>query len=187
MNVGARDRRQVVAAWVLTVLAVFLIGRWIVGWASSANSGSGRSSVNWSHAAMGKARAKPFDPMVPTLQFSRLAWTEHQLYEASGRNIFKSYGEPQPDKTAPQPRPVPVPSPTPGAPPGLETIGLKLFGIARVSGLARKACLSQEGDVFIGGEGDIVDRRYKLLRVESDAVEVQDLLGNDKYTLTLGR
>ena len=123
--------------------------------------------------------------MAPTLHFSLLALTEHQLYDGSGRNIFKSYGEDQLEKTAPQPRPMPVPPASPGAP--APTIGLKLFGIARISGLPRKACLSQEGDVFLGGEGDIVDRRYKILRLGMDAVEVQDLLGNYKYTLTLER
>lgn len=65
------------------------------------------------------------------------------------------------------------------------TIGLKFFGIAMILGLPRQACLSQAGDVFIGGEGDIVDRRYKLLRIGTYTVDVQDLLGNNQYTLRL--
>jgi hypothetical protein len=45
----------------------------------------------------------------------------------------------------------------------------------------------RQGDIFIGAEGDIVDRRYKLLRMGTDVVEVEDLLGNNQYTLRLWR
>jgi len=39
--------------------------------------------------------------------------------------------------------------------------------------------------VFIGGEGDLVDRRYKILRIGTNTVDIQDLLGNNQYTLKL--
>lgn len=116
------------------------------------------------------------------MNFTRLALTEHEVYAGSGRNIFESYSEDQAEKAVRRPRPTPLPLPTPGMAP---TIGLKFFGIARLSGLPRQACLSQEGDIFIGGEGQIVDRRYQLLRIGTDSVEIQDLLGNHTYTLTL--
>lgn len=154
------------------MLGVFLLGHWIFGWKLSA------SGISTSNPPSGKTTANKFDATDPTLHFSRLALTEQEAYEGRGRNIFASYGEHQPGKTAPQPRPMPAPLSTPPLP----AIGLKLFGIAVISGLPRQACLSQAGDIFIGGEGDIVDRRYKLLRMGTDTVEVQDLLGNNKYT-----
>jgi hypothetical protein len=101
--------------------------------------------------------------------------TEREVYEGSGRDIFESHGEDQPGKIAPRPQPPALLTQEP--PPAM--IGLKLFGIARISGLPRQACLSQAGDVFIGGQGKIVDRRYKLLRIGDSTVDVQDLLEND--------
>lgn len=189
MKVGTEDRRPVVAACVLTLLAVFLLGRWIFGWESSAsaNTVSGASSVSFSKPATGETKANKFDPMDPTLHFSGLALTEHQVYEGSGRNIFASYGQHQPGRTAPRPQPPATPGPpsTQGAAP--PTIGLKFFGMAMISGLPRKACLSQGEDIFIGGEGDIVDRRYKVLRIGTNTLDIQDLLANITYTLTLQR
>ena len=185
MKVGAEDRRQVVAAWVLTVLAVFLLVHWIFGWESSASANTVRSAWNIgsSETPARNTKADKFDPMDPTLDFSRLALTEHEGYEGSGRNIFRSYGEDRPEKILPLPKPQPAP-PTPTPSPA-STIGLKFFGIATISGLPRKVCLSQEGDVFIGGEGDLVDRRYKILRIGTNTVDIQDLLGNNQYTLKL--
>jgi hypothetical protein len=186
MKVAAGDGRQVVAVCGLTVLAVFLLGHWIFGWewSASASTGSVASSIRSSIPAPGKTKANKFDPMDPTLHLSRLALAEREVYKGRGRNIFGSYGEDQRGKTASQP-PAPVPPATQGTPP--PRISLKFFGVARISGWPRRACLSQEGDIFIGGAGDIVDRRYKVLRIGDFAVDVQDLLGNDTYTLTLQR
>ena len=188
MKVGARDGRQVVAACGLTVLAVFLLGHWIIGWESSAPASTGKSasSIRCSKPVPGKTKANKFDPTDPTLHFSRLALMEREVYEGRGRNIFASYDEDQRGKAAPRPQPqAPAPLRNQGAPP--PAIGLKFFGIARISGAPRRACLLQEGDIFIGGAGDIVDRRYKLLRIEDFTLDVQDLLGNDTYTLTRQR
>jgi hypothetical protein len=186
MKVGPGNGRQVAAACGLTVLALFLLGHWIFGRESSASASTGRgaSSIRSSKPTLGKTMANEFDPLDPTLHFSRLALTEREVYQGRGRNIFGSYDEDQRGKTAPRPQPPAPPAIQPVQPP---TIGLKFFGIARISGWPRRACLSQEGDIFIAGAGDIVDRRYKLLRIGDFAVDVQDLLGNDTYTLTLQR
>lgn len=188
MKVGAGDGRKVVAACGLTVLALFLLGHRIFGWESSASATIGRdaSSILSSRPSPGKTKANKFDPIDLTLHFSRLALTEHEVYEGRGRDIFGFYGEGPRGKTATRPQPpAPLPPASPGPPP--PAIGLKFFGIARIPGWPRRACLSQEGDIFIGGAGDIVDRRYKILRIGDFAVDVQDLLGNDTHTLPLQR
>ena len=68
----------------------------------------------------------------------------------------------------------PAPPPIPAAPP----IPLKFFGFASQPGEAKKIFLSKGEDVFIAGEGEIVDRRYKVIRISSTSVEVQDLVGS---------
>jgi hypothetical protein len=39
--------------------------------------------------------------------------------------------------------------------------------------------------VFIAKEGDMVDRRYEVLRIGPNSVDVQDLIENQPHTLAL--
>jgi hypothetical protein len=45
--------------------------------------------------------------------------------------------------------------------------------------------LSQGEDIFIAAEGDIVDRRYRVLRISPNAVDVEDVLNNNRQSLPL--
>jgi len=126
-----------------------------------------------------KIRAENLDP---TLQLKLLASSEQITYAGSGRNIFVSQAEnilipkaiapghtDSADKLGPQgPPPVPPPPPIP----------LKFFGFASRTGEPKKIFLSKDQDVFIAGEGEIVDRRYKVVRISASSVEIQDLVGS---------
>ena len=126
-----------------------------------------------------KTRAENLDP---TLQMKLLASSEQTTYEGSGRNIFVSQAvdvvipkaiapghTDSTEKTGPQgPPPVPPPAPIP----------LKFFGFASRPGEPKKIFLSKDQDVFIAGEGEIVDRRYKVVRISASSVEIQDLVGS---------
>src|SRR5439155_981691 len=64
-------------------------------------------------------------------------------------------------------------------------ITLKFFGFANKPGEPKRVFLSQGDDVFIAAEGDIVDRRYKVLRISPMAVEVEDVLNNNRQSIPL--
>jgi hypothetical protein len=116
----------------------------------------------------------------PTLRLELLAASEQVRYQGSGRNIFVS----QPDVVIPAPQasgatdqaeqqkwhPPPFPAPPP--------IPLKFFGFASRPGQPKRIFLSQGEDVFIAGEGEIVDRRYKVVRISPASVEIQDVVGS---------
>jgi hypothetical protein len=55
---------------------------------------------------------------------------------------------------------------------------LKFFGFANQPGEPKKVFLSKGDDVFIAGEGEIVDRRYKVVRISQGSVEIQDVVGS---------
>ncbi len=117
----------------------------------------------------------------PTLHLQLLAATEQIKYEGSGRNIFVSQAEAEipkplaPGQTDPA-KAVQNFQPPPPAPP--PPIPLKFFGFANQSGEAKKVFLSKDDDVFIAGEGEIVDRRYKVVRISPTSVEIQDVVGS---------
>jgi len=185
MKIGTEDRRKVAAAVALVVFAVLLVGRWIFGSESSASASTDTRRTDVAAVAkpsIGKA-ARRIDTLDPTLRLAQLESTENEGYEGSGRNIFQSYGEDTLAKKTPAPRPEPSPDSSPAI--AMPTIPLKFFGLASVSNAARRACLTVDGEVFIGGEGDIVDRRYKIVRIDANAVDVEDLIRGGEYTLRL--
>jgi len=45
--------------------------------------------------------------------------------------------------------------------------------------------LSQGEDIFVAKEGDIVDRRYRIVKINANSVDVEDVLTNNRQTLPL--
>lgn len=133
----------------------------------------------------GKEHAASESRLDPTLDLKLLAETEGIKYAGTGRNIFVAQAEVIPAPIAPaikEPDPGPPPPPAPPPPP---PIPLKFFGFANKPGEPKKAFLSQGEDVFIAVEGDIVDRRYKIIKIGPMSVEVEDVLYNNRQSIPL--
>ena len=123
----------------------------------------------------------------PTLRYDLLKISEATIYTGSGRNIFSSVDIPAPEApghtdVAKSSKPEPPPTPPPYVPP---PINLKFFGFASKPGEAKKVFLSEGEDVFIAGEGEIVDRRYKVVRISPMSVEIEDVLNNNRQSIPL--
>src|SRR5215468_418193 len=125
--------------------------------------------------------------LTPTLDLRSLADTEQTKYAGSGRNIFVAQVDiPAPIAPAAIPKEItPMGPPAPPPPPPPPPINLKFFGFANKPGEPKKAFLSQGEDVFIAVEGDIVDRRYKVIRINPTSVEVEDVLYNNRQSIPL--
>jgi hypothetical protein len=131
--------------------------------------------------ALKKARGESLDP---TLHLHLLALSEDTKYTGSGRNIFVSQAEEiqrplasgvtDPKKIAAEAQHIYEGPRIPPAPP----IPLKFFGFASRPGEPKKIFLSKDQDVFIAGEGEIVDRRYKVVRITPTSVDIQDLVSS---------
>ena len=120
----------------------------------------------------------------PTLRTDWLKVSEDRKYQGAGRNIFMTQVE-IPKPVAPA---VPVPIAVPQGPPPPPPINLKFYGFASKPGEPKRIFLSQGEDVFIAREGDIIDRRYKVLHITPTQVEIEDVLNNNRQNipLTLG-
>jgi hypothetical protein len=192
VKLGTENRRNTILAGVLGFVAVLAVAYQFMPSsstiASTATSGAVASPEGaltrpaphrGSGSGAGKKERAP-QSLDPTLHLQQLAATEQVKYEGSGRNIFVSQAE------------VTIPTPlTPGTAnpnePGLyhppaaaaqAPIPLKFFGFANQPGEPKKVFLSKGEDVFIAGEGEIIDRRYKVVRISPTSVDIQDVVGS---------
>jgi hypothetical protein len=126
----------------------------------------------------------------PTLDESAMLRTESLIYSGNGRNIFSAIYIPPAElpTNVPKARPgaavavVPTGPPPPPPPP---PINLKFFGTAiRVNGV-RQAFLLNGEDVYLASPGDIVARKYKIVSISPNSIQVEDLQANDTQSLPL--
>ena len=119
----------------------------------------------------------------PTLRMEPMLITESLVYSGSGRNIFSASSAPiDIPKPIASVRPVKAPPPGPPPPPPID---LKFFGTATTGDGTRRAFLLHGDDVFLASDGEIVQRRYKILKISANSIEVEDMSYNNRQTLPL--
>jgi len=164
---------------------------------SSGGNASKTGTLPTGNAAGAEAKkvASSSGNLDPTLDETAMLRTEHLVYSGSGRNIFSLvYVPPTPIPTALSgPRkivptgpvaPVIIPPP-PTCPPSCPPINLKFFGTATRPNGSRQAFLLQGDDVFMASPGDIVARKYKIVSIAANSIQVEDLTNNNTQTLPL--
>jgi hypothetical protein len=125
----------------------------------------------------------------PTLRMEAMLVTESLVYSGSGRNIFSASSAPVdipkpivPVRTKALPPPPPPPPPGPPPPPPID---LKFFGTATGADGKREAFLLHGDDVFLASDGDIVQRKYKVISISANSILVEDMANNNRQTLPL--
>ena len=197
MKLGIENRNQMILAAGLGVVALLVIAYEFMPSSSTIASTTPVTSATDSRTLAGNARPgahrgsgsasskkeRPAQDLDPTLHLQQLVSAEQVKYEGSGRNIFISQADapipiPQGNGTTDKAKPgdkkdtvIQIPQPTPPPP-----IPLKFFGFANRPGEPKKVFLIKGEDTFIAGEGEIVDRRYKVVRISATSVEIQDLV-----------
>ena len=134
-----------------------------------------KTSSTASHEATKVAAPVNLDP---TLHPELMAQAEALEYTGNGRNIFSLTSVPIdiPKPIAParvNPNQFAQTGPPPPAPP--PPIDLKFFGYSSRQSGVRRAFLLKGDDVFIASEGDVVDHRYKVVKIAPMSVEVEDI------------
>jgi hypothetical protein len=193
VKLGLENRKQTIAAAVLGVLLLLVVAYEFMPSSSTIASTAptataAESSASPASAARQPARrsstpAKKVQPpqsLDPTLHLQLLASTEAIKYEGSGRNIFVAQAEEIPKPLFPGTTDAKKDAPlyTPPAVPQQQPIPLKFFGFASKPGEPKKVFLIKGDDTFIAGEGEIVDRRYKVVKISPTSVEIQDVVGS---------
>jgi hypothetical protein len=128
----------------------------------------------------------------PTLDETAMHRAENLVYSGTGRNIFSLIYTPPPPpipKNVPSARPKAVITlpPAPVGPPPPPPINLKFFGTARRSNGPVQAFLLQGDNVYLASAGEIVAHKYKIISINLNSIQVEDLQNNNTQTLPLQR
>jgi len=198
VKLGAENRNKTLLAAALGLLALLMLVRTLTSSTPSAAQASSDTTPTAAQQAQrrqprsraarrvapGKGNAVLAPSADPRLKLDLLKSSEQTEYAGNGRNIFRAEAEP-----GPIPKPVervtteePQGPPPPPPPP---PITLRFFGYASKPGEPKRVFLADGEDVFVAGEGDLVNRRYKVLRIGNNTVEIQDVLNNNTQTLAL--
>jgi hypothetical protein len=141
-----------------------------------------------------KKMASTSSSLDPTLDESAMLRTESLVYSGTGRNIFSLvYVPPAPKMPTNVPSarpngpvgPLPPPPPPPTCPPSCPPISLKFFGVETRSSGLRQAFLLQGSDVYLASQGDIVARKYRIVSITANSIQVEDLTNHNTQTLPL--
>lgn len=192
MKVGAENKNKLYALGALMALAVLLLLRMLLssGGPTTTVAASVPDAVPAQPEAAnqtvrnGRGKNAPL-PLDPTLRTDLLKNSEAAMYKGTGRNIFEEQAAPPPPLPKPISNPVVQTAVTPPPPPPPPPIPLKFYGFANKPGQTKSIFLANGDDIFIGREGDIVNRRYKIIHIMPTQVEIEDVLNNNRQTIPL--
>lgn len=187
MKLGTENKKKTIIAGILVVVAAVLLIHTFSGGGDDNGATTPTTPTPATTAVKGKAR-KPARTLLahsldPTLRFDLLKSSEDVTYKGNGRNIFSSQAAPPPE---PIPQPITPVNTEPAPPPPPPPSGLKFYGYAGPRNGAKKVFLIKGEDIFLAKEGDIVDRRYKVVHVGTTAIQIEDVLTNHTETIPLG-
>lgn len=128
--------------------------------------------------ALGEAGAEPVDTGRDPFRFGAAAGGGGRAAGAGG-----SDGRTPPAPVAPA---GPVAAETPGGPPPPPPIQLRYIGTAKQGAGGRQlAVLRDDRGIYYGGEGDVIEGRYRILRISADSVDLAYVDGRGRRTIPL--
>ena len=178
-------RRQLL----LGIVAMALAGGVYAAWPRTAAAPAPTSNRR-TQASAAAARNAPGASNAPDVHLEALG-TEHPKPGPTDRNLFrfkpKAPPPPPPAPVRPPQAPAP-PVPTgPPPPPPIPPIALKFIGLVEQGpGLPKIAVLSDSaGHVFHGSEGEIVEGRYRIIKIGVESIDIAYLDGRGRQTIRL--
>lgn len=198
MKLGAENRTKTGIAVGLMAASLLLAVRGFSGFATTTTTqpesvpAAPSASPPTRRAARGaKPRTTTAPVLTPTLdprlRLDLLQAAESTTYSGNGRNIFRAEAEPAPIPQVITPPITSTGPPQPTLPPPPPPIRIRFFGFANRPGEPRKVFLADGDEVFVAGEGEVVERRYKVLHIGVNSVEIQDVPNNNVQTIPLSQ
>jgi hypothetical protein len=152
--------------------------------ATAPAAGSTPAAV-YAHQAVQIASSSALDP---ALHPEVMAQAERTTYSGNGRNIFS------PESAAPPPtipKPVAAIRPSepaaPVGPPPPPPVDLKFYGYSAPHDGRREIFLLHGDDIFLAHEGDVVNRRYRVVSIKPLSVEIEDIPYHNTQSVPLSQ
>jgi hypothetical protein len=177
---ASRRQVQLLGVLVLVLAAVLVYEFRPQGGAAPASRGAA-VTPGPSRAAAARDRAASVPEVrLPDLKGERPAPAE------TGRNPFTEKPKAPPPVVRPVVAPPPPPDPNapPPPPPPPPPITLKLIAIVQGSGKAL-AALTDGKDVFYGREGDVIEGRYRIVKVNVESIDIAYVDGRGQRRIGL--
>jgi hypothetical protein len=140
------------------------------------------------------------DSIDPTLRLDLLARAQSQQLETLGRNPFQ-FGQPPAPPIPPAPKVIPKtpdqiaaeakkaaepPKPTGPPQPAPLNLSWKYYGYTSPRGSAQKRAFFLDGDdIMFANEGEVLKRKYRVVRIGVNSVVVEDTDTKSQQTLPL--
>lgn len=136
----------------------------------------------------------------PTLRLDLLERLRQVKFTGGMRSLFEFSQAPPPPPKAPEAKilqkaarkfmgPLPAPPPAPPTPvfkPQAPPIPLRFFGYVTASrGGSRRAFFLEGEEIHVAGEGELVKKRYKVVRIGVNSVTMEDTQFEGRQTLPL--
>jgi hypothetical protein len=180
--------RQLMLGAVVVVLAIVIYRMWPSTSAAEVPS----SNSNRGGGATARQQRSPAAPAAPGVNLEALN-REHPRPEAGERNLFRFRPKPPPPPPpAPPPPTQPVmpvnPGPTgPPPPPQVPPITLKFIGLMEAPTQKQKIAVLSDGRnaPFLGKEGDIIEGRFRILKIGVESIELAYVDGRGRQTIRL--
>jgi hypothetical protein len=122
----------------------------------------------------------------------RLEALEHERVQPTKgeRNLFRFRAASVETANRALPAPIPTPPPLPVGPPpapAIAPITLKFIGVVEATEKSQTyAVLRDDRGVYHGREGDIIEGRYRILRIGAESVDLAYVDGRGRQTIRLG-
>jgi hypothetical protein len=185
VKLGLENKKETAIAAILIMVAAYALYSWL-----RPSEEATPAATTTSAALPAASPAKPgtrkgpvllAQSLDPTLRLDLLKSSEDVNYKGAGRDIFQNQPEPVPIPQTKQP----VIDTGPPKPPPPPPIPLKFYGYSGNKSGPKQVFLSKGDDIFIAKEGQVIDRRYKILKIGPTSIEVEDVLNNNRQTLPL--
>ena len=184
MKVEVENKKQVRWMIALLVILLFVVIYNLVDF----GAGSATSTATSSTASPPKKSGLPqaADNMFEPLQLDSLAASQSNKYESGGRNIFRMKEKQSAGTTITAELSKSDPPPPTLLPPPLPPlIPLKFYGFARKPNEEKRIFLRNEDTLYVARQGDIVERKYKIMQINSSNAIIEDMLSNNRQTIQL--
>lgn len=176
------ERRRLVV--LLAVLGVLVVIGGYQYWPSTPEAVAARQ------AARAGGRATPLATMTAPDVHLRALDAAHPVPEGEpSRNLFRFKPKAPPPRVAAAAREVAPEAPNPPGPPpppALAPIAMRFIGLLEATEPAQKIAVLTDGrGIYQGREGDIIEGRFRILKIGLESVEMAYLDGRGRQTIRL--